>query len=612
MTGRAATVQPGTETGGPAMYRSVGFWAGLAVVIAVAGVLRVVSYHDMSRSPLLSRTPFLADAVYYDYRAKCIAGGDWVGREVFFMAPLYEYAVALPYWLTGQSIPKPDYRLARRAFHISPAIYVQCAAGALTCGLLYVLAWGWFGRLAGWAAGLMAAFYGPFIFFDGLLMAASLVLLTGVVAIVALSRADRRYVWHRWLVAGATVGLASLAHGSMLALAPVVVLVMIVWVRNTTRRRAVACAGWFTLGTALMILPVTVRNYVAGEDFVLLTSNAGMNFFIGNNAHANGTHIVYQYPYAMTKLSDYYQRPRRQAGDPAPSFVSRQVARRAWSWITSHPADAAGLWLTKLRLWFNRVELGIRDQYYFFRPFSRVLRLPLFSFAVIGPLGLTGAVFMARSIGRLRFVYLVLAVQTFVFVLMFVLGRYRFCATACLMLLGAGQLAWWWRRIRQRDYRRLAVSMGVLAAFALLVNIRVNGFDENYGAAKLYASLGSRYLAQAIADRDPRRLDDAIQAFERAEKLDWGPGGLSVSKSRMLMRAGDAWLARGDLDKARAYGQKALDQIDRELQSPPADYAPVRPSPDQLHRRARAVGDWITRIGKMKNPAGGGAGTDNG
>ncbi len=38
----------------------------------------------------------LGDAKNYDTHAREIAGGDWIGDEVFYQAPLYSYFLALP------------------------------------------------------------------------------------------------------------------------------------------------------------------------------------------------------------------------------------------------------------------------------------------------------------------------------------------------------------------------------------------------------------------------------------------------------------------------------------------------------------------------------------
>ena len=37
------------------------------------------------------------------------------------------------------------------------------------------------------------------------------------------------------------------------------------------------------LGLLVAIAPVTLRNYALGSDVVLISSNAGINFYLGNN-----------------------------------------------------------------------------------------------------------------------------------------------------------------------------------------------------------------------------------------------------------------------------------------------------------------------------------------
>ena len=71
----------------------------LAVIFLMALVVRVVSYTDMKDSPLFNDEIPLADSNYYDQRAKRIAGGELGGNDVFFLSPLYEYVLAIPYFL---------------------------------------------------------------------------------------------------------------------------------------------------------------------------------------------------------------------------------------------------------------------------------------------------------------------------------------------------------------------------------------------------------------------------------------------------------------------------------------------------------------------------------
>ena len=50
------------------------------------------------------------------------------------------------------------------------------------------------------------------------------------------------------------------------------------------------------VGLLVVILPFTLRNRIAGDDWVFISSNGGINLFIGNNPLATGG---FQAPSAM-------------------------------------------------------------------------------------------------------------------------------------------------------------------------------------------------------------------------------------------------------------------------------------------------------------------------
>ena len=64
-----------------------------AAVFAVAWILRFVYVMHLRQSPLAG-FPVL-DELYHVEWARALAAGDWVGREVFFRAPLYPYSLGL-------------------------------------------------------------------------------------------------------------------------------------------------------------------------------------------------------------------------------------------------------------------------------------------------------------------------------------------------------------------------------------------------------------------------------------------------------------------------------------------------------------------------------------
>ena len=43
------------------------------------------------------------------------------------------------------------------------------------------------------------------------------------------------------------------------------------------------------VGAGLAVFPVTLRNYVIGDDLVLVSAQGGANFYIGNGPDARGT-----------------------------------------------------------------------------------------------------------------------------------------------------------------------------------------------------------------------------------------------------------------------------------------------------------------------------------
>src|SRR5258708_3316680 len=97
----------------------------------------------------------MGDARAYDEWARRIAGGDWIGREVFYQAPLYPYFLGLIYRVAGR-----DLFVVR---------VCQALVGSASCALLGGAAARIFSKPAGVIAGLALALYAPAIFFDGLL-----------------------------------------------------------------------------------------------------------------------------------------------------------------------------------------------------------------------------------------------------------------------------------------------------------------------------------------------------------------------------------------------------------------------------------------------------------
>ncbi len=232
-----------------------------------------------SRDSLQVTVPIL-DARYYVDMARDIAGGNWARREAFFMGPLYPYLMALVFSVFGKGFT------AMRL--------IQASGGAFTVVLSYLIGTRVFRPSVAMLGAVLLALYGTITFFEGQLLMTWLgtllnllllfVLLGGPRKARFLSLLDRHHTV-RPAAAGVLLGLSALARASILVIFPVI-LAWIFFVDRDGRR--LVRAAVFTAGALAAILPVTLHNRAASGDTVLITSNGGMNFYIGNNASATG------------------------------------------------------------------------------------------------------------------------------------------------------------------------------------------------------------------------------------------------------------------------------------------------------------------------------------
>src|SRR5262249_37663481 len=122
-------------------------------IFLTALAVRLVHVWQMRASPFFS--VLLGDSRGYDEWARRIAGGEWIGTDVFYQAPLYPYLLGVIYAVAGR--------------HLLLVRVVQALIGSASCGLLALAAERFVSRRASVAAGLMLALYAPAIFFDGLI-----------------------------------------------------------------------------------------------------------------------------------------------------------------------------------------------------------------------------------------------------------------------------------------------------------------------------------------------------------------------------------------------------------------------------------------------------------
>ena len=429
----------------------------VAAIAAFALALRIVYLLQLEGSPLLS--VLMGDARVYDEWAWRIAGGDWLGAEVFYQTPLYPYVLGAVYAIAG---------------HDPAAVRViQAVLGAASCALLAVAGARFFTARDGIAAALLLAIYPPAIFFDGLIQKSSLdvFLIAAILALLGEFQARRRRSW--LIAAAAATGALVLNRENAFVLFAVVPVWLFLAFTDVPRRTRAALALAFVGAGFLTLLPVGARNAYVGGEFVLSTAQLGPNFYIGNHPHASGSYEsllpgrgdpIYERTDAAALASQAAGRTL-SAGE-----VSRYWLRRSFDYIRAEPLDWLRLSGRKLLLTLNAAEISDTESIEAYTDAASLLRaLSWLDFGVVLPLAALGAWLCRHRWRQQLLLYLMAGGLIVAVAAFFVVARYRHpIAPIVILFAGAGLGGLLQIRGLTRGWLPAVAAAGVVALVAHL------------------------------------------------------------------------------------------------------------------------------------------------
>jgi tetratricopeptide (TPR) repeat protein len=462
-------------------------FAGIALC---AFLVRLLYLQQARAVPMFDA--LIEDGESYGAWSDRIAAGDWLGREVFYQAPLYPYFLGVVKSLLGRDLA--TIRL------------VQVALGSLSCGLLFLAGRNFFSRAAGVASGLLLAFYPSAIFFDGCIQKSNLGLVLTTLLLVVLSLPRERAVFGRALALGLVLGLLMLTREESILLVPV--LLVVGWLPAPER-----FVPGYALGLVLALAPVAWRNHHVGGEWVLTTSQAGSNFFIGNHPGAPGHYV----PLREGRSNVAYE--RQDAIDLAelasqrklsPGEVSSFWFGKSFEWIRAQPLDWLALLGRKCVLLANAYELPDAEDLYFYERYVPSLRLLdwILPWGVLLPLALAG-IWRFRARGpELAGPLALLATLAAGVVAFYVFARYRYSLVPGLALFaGALLVSAWESRRALGSLRSTWIALGLAAVF---VNWPIHPRDYQLPAS---------YANAAITLENRGDHEGAIRLFREALAL---------------------------------------------------------------------------------------------
>ena len=162
------------------------------------------------------------------------------------------------------------------------ALLVQAVLGTVAVGFVFMMTREWGGgERPAWIAALLIALTGIVTFYESVLVQAALDPFLTAAALAFLTLGLTRDDARGFGLAGAAFGLEILNRPNVL-LAVVVVGLGLVGARRMRGALVV------TAGVAVALAPVTIRNVAVAGEWSALSSQGGLNFYVGNNPAANG------------------------------------------------------------------------------------------------------------------------------------------------------------------------------------------------------------------------------------------------------------------------------------------------------------------------------------
>ena len=500
----------------------------LKIILIAALLFRWIHLAIVSGSDLV-HLPIIDSAFYHNWAAS-ISSGNALGGSIFFMSPLYPYFMGIFYTIFGV---KPIW-----------IMILQSIMSTGTVWMLYRFSASISGKKVGLISAGIAAVYAPFIFFDSTLLTSSLILFFSAIILNLTLTTFKKSNPVSLLLLGLVLGLSALTRPLVLIFIPFLLIGYFLANRKTFIRNTLHVI----IGLLIVLTPVSIRNLVVGGEFVLTTSSAGMNFYVGNNAEATG--LYWEAPFLSSVEPQYENEDyRRTASQKMEKNLTTRQAGNYWmiqalDWIINNPIDYIKLLFTKLFYFWNRAEFANNVSIHLGNWESPLLKFNPIGFWLIGPLGFSGLILMGIRLGwrKVRVAHFwVLAYMTGC-MLFFVSSEYRLPIVLPLILGAAYLIVEIVNHFKgkQTEEAFKIIALGLL--FFPLVNFRTPFIAGGDNARMDWFNLGNTLVKQY-------RYTEAIPRFQNSLAID-------PYFAEALHKLAEAYYRSGDIDNALAIGKR--------------------------------------------------------
>jgi len=376
----------------------------------------------------------------YPYFAEKLAAGKDIGERIVDLSPFYLYFLTF----------------LKKIFGLNWAIVklIQSFIGAFNALLILALGSRLFNKTAGLIAALIYALYGNVIILESTLEPTAFILFFNLLLIyflVLVKGASNSTPQTVALIVtgGIFAGLSIITKPNSLLFLPLGMGWLLFFSTGTLIFHKRLVQSLIFCGAALLVvMPVTIRNYIKVNDFILVTADAGKVFFHGNSNGASALEGIDLPDNSFVEEKDaepdyahvmFRKTAVRLTGKPmSPSESSWFWTKRTLDDILADPAQYLKREIKKLIFFFTDYEVHYIASAH--TEYKESLFFPFFRYGIIMSLGVLGMLLSLKKFGHLFLVYGAIGVYLFAGMLFLVQSRYRTPAVPYLCLFAGNAI----------------------------------------------------------------------------------------------------------------------------------------------------------------------------
>lgn len=470
----------------------------------------------------------------YPWFAEKLNSGVDIGERMLDLSPVYLFLVQTFVRMFG-----PNWDLLA---------VMQIITGSLHCVVIGIIGSKAFHPAVGILSSIILMLYGNMTLIELVIEPEAVFLFLNSLAVLALLWAGGETDgWGKnagWLLSGALIGLAAATKANALLILPGAA----VWIGLSLKKGRYRALALLLPGTLLIVAPVTVRNFIRFNDFVLLTADGGKVFFHGNGPGATGMERADLPDQGFIEEGreepDYAHALFRQKAREdthahlKPSECSSYWVSQTMQTMMAHPeASLANFW-KKCVLFWNNYEVHDLDTTY--KSYKTIQKWPFLTAGIIAALGLLGMMVPTGLNRRAFLLYWMVFIYLTSVVVFFSASRYRLPAFSFLAIFAARFLYYFWELVKNKDLKKAAVAFVLLCASLAFVYLpfkdEIASFDRWQQISRVDYSLGGRMLFKA------GKYAEAARKFEQvvASAPDFTPAVNYLGKSYAILGRHDA------------------------------------------------------------------------